>query len=586
MQDSDSEIKLAHLTKPKPHIGKRLFSIIAFTVFIFILLVMIALAGRIGAQAGTNEYRIRATATGSALLVDWFLRGIDQMQQGNYPLAEANFLAILKAQPSNTGVQQLVATVRSAQTPTVIPPTITPVPTDAITDKILLFTALQNASDAKDYDQVISLSDQLKAIDAEYENGAVADLRFQALVARGKSRLSDGDIEAGLYDLDIASSIRELDASVQQQRQIAAMYQNAINYIGADWEKAIALLSQVYAITPRYRDIGSRLLDAFERSGDSYASVQQWCPAEARYASAMTMSSLARITQKRNDAHQKCVTATPEVITPANGTVVPSQSLPGLTGSIIFAAVDPASGAYHLQALNTTKSQLTTLEVGGSQPAYQRNAGIVAYAFGSAIHGLAANNSVVVLGSFSGAWPSVSPDGTRIAFAEFQNGTWSIYINRLQTSAAPVKLIQGSHPVWGPSGRIAFQGCMNGMCGIYVVNPDQPSELQRITTTAGDISMQWSPDGTHLVYMTNFTGNWEIYTVALANLQFRQITSGSGISAIPAWSPDGSYIAFESNREGNWGLYVVGSEGGDAHKILTIGSNHPAWQSERLAWIP
>ena len=86
--------------------------------------------------------------------------------------------------------------------------------------------------------------------------------------------------------------------------------------------------------------------------------------------------------------------------------------------------------------------------------------------------------------------------------------------------------------------------------------------------------------------MTNFTGNWEIYTVGLANLQFRQITNGTGISAAPSWSADGSHLAFESNRDGSWGIYVVGSQGGEAIKLLAIGTNHPAWQTERTAWTP
>jgi tetratricopeptide (TPR) repeat protein len=549
---------------------------------------MVAVSGRIGAQAGTEEYRIHATATGSAKLVDWFLRGIDQMQKGNYPLAEANFEAFLKAQPNNSSVQQLITMARVAQTPTTVPPTPTPspVPTMVVTDKAQLFAELLSANDQQQLDKVINLADQLRAVDADYESDTVTNLRYRALVERGLSRLADGDLEAGLYDLDLASSIRDLEPQVQQQRQTAAMYQNAVNYFGADWDKSIELLRQVYAFSPRYRDVSVKLLEAYERSGDAYASVQQWCLANTHYASAVAMSSNARITQKQADAHQKCLTATPTPITNTNGTTATVQSIPGVSGSIVFAAVDPASGSYQLQSFNTTRSQLTTVEVGGSQPAYQRGYGLVAYAFGSAIHGLASNGGIVQLGSFSGAWPSVSPDGTRIAYAQFQNGNWNIFINSLASPAVPVKLGQGSHPVWGPAGKIAYQGCVNGPCGIYIVNPDQPSDQQRITTAPGDISMQWSPDGSHLVYMTNFTGNWEIYTVALANRQFRQITNGSGISADPAWSPDGAHIAFESNRDGSWGLYVVGSEGGEARKLLTIGANHPAWQSERLAWIP
>jgi hypothetical protein len=414
----------------------------------------------------------------------------------------------------------------------------------------------------------------------------VADLRYTALISRASTRLNEGDIEAGLYDLDQAANIRALTPQLLQQRQIASMYQNAINYYGADWDKAIQLLTQLYATAPRYRDVALKLLQAYERSGDAYASMQQWCPAEIHYNNAVAMAPNSRLTQKQADAHSHCVTATPSVITGSVVSTLTVQNVSGLSGNIIFAAIDSASGAYRLQSYSASRGQLFTLEVGGSQPSYQRGSGFTAYSYGSVIHGLSSNGSIVSLASFGGSWPSMSPDGTRLTYAQYQGGNWNIFISSLIAPTPPVKLAQGSHPVWGPNGKIAYEGCVNSLCGIYVVNPDQPAERQRITTSAGDISIQWSPDGNRLVYMTNFTGNWEIYTVAVANLQFRQITSGSGISAIPAFSPDGGFIAFESNRDGAWGLYVVNSEGGDAQKVLTLGTSHPAWQSERLAWIP
>ena len=550
----------------------------------------IALSGRLGSLAGTSDFRHRATATGNALLVEWFLRGMNELQQGKYALAEADFIAVLKAQPENINVQRLVTTARIAQTPTSEPPTPTllPIstPTPIVLDKPKMLIELKIADESRQYDKAIALSDQIRAFDDQFETVLVEDIRFRSLVARGVDRLSNGDLEAGIYDLDIASAIRELDPTVLQQRQMAAMYQNAMNYVGADWDKAIELLNQIYSISPQYRNVGITLRDALERSGDAFASLQEWCPADEHYLKAANLTTSARLAQKQNDSHIKCLSATPIAIT---GTAVSSytvQAIPGINGNIVFAAVDPNSGAYQLQKFDINRSQLSTLEVGGSQPAFQPAANMTAYAFGSAIHGLSSNGTIVLLGSSGGAWPSVSPDGTRIVYALFQNGIWNIVIHSFADTTAATTLGQGSHPVWGPTGKIAFQGCDNALCGIYIVDPDQPSSRQRITTSPGDTSVQWSPDGSHIAYMTNFTGNWEIYTVGLANLQFRQITNGTGISAAPSWSADGSHLAFESNRDGSWGIYVVGSQGGEAIKLLAIGTNHPAWQTERTAWTP
>ncbi len=564
--------------------GRRLLGLLAILLFMCAMSGIVAAAVKLGAQAGTAEYGVHATSTSSAQVVEWFLRGMDLLKQGNYQLAEANFQAVLKAQPDNIGVQQLLATARVAQTPTIVPPTPTPTPVSIITDKGKLLDEMKAASDRQIWDTVINLADQLRALDSNYESATVDALRFKALVARGTDRLNKGELEAGLYDLDRAALIHNLDSVTQSQRQLASMYQNAINYLGADWDKAIELLKQLYAIQPRYRDVGRRLLEAYVQSGDAYAAMMDWCPAESHYAGAISMASNPQLEQKRTEAQQKCLTATPVGITGTLGTAT-GQGAQGLAGRIIFAALNPASGAYQLQEYNAAAATINTIEVGGSQPAYQRGTGIVAYSFGSVIHGYN-SGSILAVSNAGGAWPSLSPDGTRVAYAVFQSDSWNIYIAPVNGSAPPAKLIQGSYPVWGPTNRIAFEGCINGQCGIYTVNPDQPDDRQKVTTSAGDISMQWSPDGSRLVYMTNFTGNWEIYTVALANGQFRQITNGTGLSVVPTWSPDGSRIAFESNRDGSWGIYVVGSEGGNAQKIINIGPNHPAWQSERLAWAP
>jgi hypothetical protein len=213
-----------------------------------------------------------------------------------------------------------------------------------------------------------------------------------------------------------------------------------------------------------------------------------------------------QVEQKRTEAQQKCSIATPVGITSTNGTSITVQDVAGISGRIIFAALDAGSSVYQLHALSSD-SQLTTIEMGGSQPAYQRTAGIVAYTLGGTIHGLYSNGAVSAIGNGGGAWPSVSPDGTRVAYAAYQDGNWIIYIAPVNGSGPPVRLTQGTYPVWGPNGRIAFQACINNACGIHIINPDQPSDVEKLTTTASDINMQWSPDGSQLVYMTNFTGN-------------------------------------------------------------------------------
>ncbi|MCL5997787.1 MAG: hypothetical protein M1546_17290 [Chloroflexi bacterium] len=558
---------------------RRLLGGLVFVLFLCLLGAIVAASGYIGARAGSEELKARSTATTNAQLIQWFQNGLDLMNQGNYARAEANFEAILQHQPDNNGVLDLLATAIVGQTPTALPPTATPTP--IITDKNELLSRMKDAYARQDWDTVINMANQLRALDSSFERVTVDEMRYQALVTRGLLRLDEGDVEAGLYDLDMAAAIQELDAQTESQRQMAALYQNALYYFGADWDKTITLLKQVYALSPGYRDVANKLFEAYERTGDAYAAMLDWCPAEARYTEAVGVFSSTMLDQKRIDAQQKCLTATPVGM---SGTLS-VQGVPGMVGQLIFAAVDTTSGAYQLHAYDSSSSQVSTIETGGSQPAYQRYANVTAFTLGGTVHGLYSNGMVGTLGNTGGAWPSVSPDGTRFAYSVYQDGNWNIYIASVDGSGAPVIITQGTYPVWGPTGRIAFQGCINGQCGIHTINPDQTSDIQRLTTSAGDTSIQWSPQGDELVYMTNFTGNWEIFAVSMGG-QFRQLTNGTGTSAAPTWSPDGARVAFESNRDGNWGIYVMNKDGSDVRKLIDLGPNHSTWQTDRLAWTP
>jgi hypothetical protein len=566
--------------------GRKLLPILAILLFLCAMLSMVAVSGYAGAQAGREDLQLRSTATANAYLQERFLRGLDLFNQGKWALAEANLEDVLRYQPDNSGVQALIATARVAQTPTPVPPTLTPTP--IVTDKGALLQLMKDAFARQDWDTVISLGDQLRALDSNYEKTAVSDMRFRALVARGLNRLDEGDIEAGLYDLDIAATIQELDERTESQRQIAALYQNALYYFGADWDQTIRLLTQVYAISPGYRDVGAKLFEAYVLAGDAYAGAYDWCKAEERYAGAVKVIANARTEEKRANAQQQCLSATAVPISGTNGatgTMGGVLGATGMSGRLIYPAADPASGAPQLYVYNSAAGQASPIEVGGSQPAYQRTVGAIAYTAGGIVRAMYGNGSIAVLRNGPGAWPSLSPDGTRIAYAIYENNGWRIYVAPIDGSTEPISLVDGSYPVWGPTGKIAFQGCVNGQCGIQLIDPDNPAQTEQLTTSAGDINIQWSPDGNELVYMTNFTGAWEIYSVTLSK-QFRQLTSNNASTGAPTFSPDGSRIAYLSNRDGRWGVWVMGADGSNPQKLIDLGSQAPAWQTERLAWMP
>lgn len=545
------------------------------------MLTMIAGSGYAGVRIGQTEQRERVESTVNAYVIERYERGVELFRTGNYALAAANLEEVLKYRPDYTAVHPLLATAQAAQTPRPATPTPTSIP--VITDKKKLIALIQAADAQQEWDAVISLSDQLRAADSTTIDDTINAMRYTALVGRGLKRIRGEDIEAGLYDLDQAEQLQPLSRSVESERNSAAAYINAINYFGADWEKTIKMLGQ---LSPSYRDVGAKLYAANLQAGDAYSVTQDYCLAQTRFTEALSLAgkSLPKLERKRADVTQLCALATP---TPSvsgtlnvSGTVLPGGfvNAGGVSGRILYNAYDATAGYSPLHSLSSNGSVIIG---GGYQPAYQPSLGGVALNGGSGIYAWYTNGSNGLLYNVAAYWPSISPDGTQVAYGAADG---YIYVARIDNSVAPISITQGTWPIWGPTGQIAYQGCTD-QCGIHLISPNNPSDRRRLTTSSADVQMQWSPSGNEIVYASSYSGAWEIYAINVAG-GFRQLTTFGTSSATPTFSPDGGRIAFESNRDGSWGIYTMNSDGSNLQKVLDLGSTHASWQTDRLAWVP
>ena len=79
------------------------------------------------------------------------------------------------------------------------------------------------------------------------------------------------------------------------------------------------------------------------------------------------------------------------------------------------------------------------------------------------------------------------------------------------------------------------------------VNGDTPF----IYSTRDDNSPEFSPDGKRIAFMSNRSGDWEIWVCDSDGSNPVQLTSFRGPNvSTPRWSPDGGRIAFDSDAEG------------------------------------
>jgi TolB protein len=92
----------------------------------------------------------------------------------------------------------------------------------------------------------------------------------------------------------------------------------------------------------------------------------------------------------------------------------------------------------------------------------------------------------------------------------------------------------------------------------------------------------FTPSGDRIVYQSNATGDWNIYSSALDGSDVRQITSHPAADITPVCSPDGNRLAFVSEREGSRDVFVSALDGANPRRLTDDDASdiHPFWSSD------
>ena len=171
-----------------------------------------------------------------------------------------------------------------------------------------------------------------------------------------------------------------------------------------------------------------------------------------------------------------------------------------------------------------------------------------------------------------GAWddisPALSPDGTQVAFASNRDGTWDLYtlelesgeITRVTNSPA-----YESAPSWSPDNQwLACEIYQNENLDVAIVSL-KDGEQEPIPLTddpATDHSPAWAPDGRHVAFVSNRSGDSDIWLADLDKTGEERYTNLShtptSAESHPVWTRDGSQLAWASAAQniGFSGIYV------------------------------
>ncbi|MDI9548506.1 MAG: hypothetical protein QM346_13000, partial [Chloroflexota bacterium] len=175
--------------------------------------------------------------------------------------------------------------------------------------------------------------------------------------------------------------------------------------------------------------------------------------------------------------------------------------------------------------------------------------------------------------------PTPAPDYRgMIAFRTNRNGKEEIYLMRPDGSEqqpAPPELAARFEEMlysqmWSPDAtRLARVRTPEGRndANIYVMDMTVPEDQRQdvlLTDFRGDeYDPVWSLDGQRIAFVSNHTGNDEIWSVRADGTDAVQLTRNNWEwDKRPSWSQDGSRIVFYSNRTGWRQIWVMDNQGG------------------------
>ena len=130
-------------------------------------------------------------------------------------------------------------------------------------------------------------------------------------------------------------------------------------------------------------------------------------------------------------------------------------------------------------------------------------------------------------------------------------------------------------PAWSPDGsHLAYVTFEQGHAVTYVQSLFTRQRFMLAGFPGSNSSPAWAPDGKQLAIVLTRDGTSAIYLVRPDGSGLRRITYSDAIDTEPSFSPDGRFLLFTSDRGGSVQIYRMPAEGGYAERLTYEGNNN------------
>jgi Tol biopolymer transport system component len=183
--------------------------------------------------------------------------------------------------------------------------------------------------------------------------------------------------------------------------------------------------------------------------------------------------------------------------------------------------------------------------------------------------------------------PRTSPDGRRVLLgvADDAEHVW-VYDLSAGTLTQVTFDAANRTPIWTADGqRVTFASNRNGALNLFSVLADGSGAAGRLTTSDYlQVPGAWSPDGSVLAYVEQHpTTGRDVWLMRVGGDRTPFANSVSDESA-PRFSPDGRWIAYVSNESGQAEVYALPVAGTtNRRQLTTSGGMEPVWRGDGRA---